>query len=234
MSGLSASWPASGSSEIHLEPTFDIGRQLRDMGARLSCPGHTVGRLPDLDRTPAPAGLLTDAPPGDCFFVVGVRDSDGNVRLLRQLVTDEVLVRRTVVRLRQRRRCWRATKADGQGRGHNGTLCGISWSALDFWRAAVSNFADFQRDRSGCRTSRPFATDKPGTPHWQKIPRAQCLVTLHLGVDRVIIYVVASAMVFNISGVIRVTSIRTPASASFPAPSCRNEMVGSQNPSGFN
>lgn len=64
---------------------------------RPSAFGQAVGRLADLERAPAPDGLLNSVVPGEYFLVVGVRDADGTLHLLREPVTDDGLVRKAVV-----------------------------------------------------------------------------------------------------------------------------------------
>ncbi len=64
---------------------------------RPSAFGRAVGRLAGVDRTRAPDGLRTDTVSGEYFLVVGVRDADGTVHLLREPVTDDGLVRKAVV-----------------------------------------------------------------------------------------------------------------------------------------
>lgn len=64
---------------------------------RPSAFGQAVGRLASLDRAPAPDGLLSNQVSGEYFLMVGVRDADGTVHLLREPVTDDGLVRKAVV-----------------------------------------------------------------------------------------------------------------------------------------
>lgn len=64
---------------------------------RPSAFGQAVGRIAGLDRAPAPDGLLSNPVPGEYFLVVGVRDADGTMHLLREPVTDDGLVRKAVV-----------------------------------------------------------------------------------------------------------------------------------------
>lgn len=64
---------------------------------RPSAFGQAVGRLAGLERAPAPDGLLSNPVAGEYFLVVGVRDADGTMHLLREPVTDDGLVRKAVV-----------------------------------------------------------------------------------------------------------------------------------------
>ncbi len=64
---------------------------------RPSAFGQAVGRLAGLDRALAPEGLLANPVAGEYFLVVGVRDADGTMHLLREPVTDDGLVRKAVV-----------------------------------------------------------------------------------------------------------------------------------------
>lgn len=64
---------------------------------RPSAFGQAVGRLASVDRTTVPDGLLSNPVSGEYFLVVGVRDADGTMHLLREPVTDDGLVRKAVV-----------------------------------------------------------------------------------------------------------------------------------------
>jgi len=59
--------------------------------------GKAIGQLDRIERTPAPDGLLSNTVSGKYFLVVGVRNADGTMHLLREPVTDGGLVRRAVV-----------------------------------------------------------------------------------------------------------------------------------------
>lgn len=65
-------------------------------GGRPSAFSKAAGRMTGLARINAPDGLQLDALSEDYFIVVGVRDADGAVHLLREPLTDTQLVRKAV------------------------------------------------------------------------------------------------------------------------------------------
>lgn len=66
-------------------------------GGRPSAFDRAVKRIAGLDRTRAPEELQTDTVSGEYFLIVGVRDADGTMHLLREPVTDGGLVHKAVV-----------------------------------------------------------------------------------------------------------------------------------------
>lgn len=65
-------------------------------GGRPSAFSKAAGRMTGLARIDAPDGLQLDALSEDYFIVVGVRDADGTVHLLKEPLTDTQLVRKAV------------------------------------------------------------------------------------------------------------------------------------------
>lgn len=64
---------------------------------RPSAYSKAAERLGGIDRTLAPGDLRTETVAAGYFIAVGVRNEDGTTHLLRQLVTDDSLVRKAVV-----------------------------------------------------------------------------------------------------------------------------------------
>jgi ribosome-binding factor A len=64
---------------------------------RPSAYSKAAERLGGIDRTLAPDDLRTETVAAGYFIAVGIRDEDGTTHLLRQLVTDDSLVRKAAV-----------------------------------------------------------------------------------------------------------------------------------------
>jgi hypothetical protein len=79
---------------IFREMPREAGKAKR--GGRPSAFGKAVERITGFERVGAPEGLQLETLSGEYFLVVGVRGPDGAMQLLRQPLTDELLVRKAV------------------------------------------------------------------------------------------------------------------------------------------